>query len=192
MNNNLHLSYKIDEADDIIFVSDAWSAFALANGAPELVGEKVLNRSLWNFVTDETTREVYRQMINKVRGKHSVSFDFRCDSPDTRRFLEMKITLWKDKTVRFDTRLICAEKRVRQNVFQKDARRGGSGVIVVCSWCNKVETDDGKWREIEDAAADLKIFESENIPQMSHGMCASCYEVVTAKHQSIFGVGTVA
>lgn len=39
MNNNLHLSYRIDEAGDIIFVSDAWAAFGLANDAPEMVND---------------------------------------------------------------------------------------------------------------------------------------------------------
>lgn len=187
MNNNLHLSYRIDEADDIIFVSDGWSAFALANSAPELVAEKVLHRKLWDFISDETTRDVYRQLVKKVRGGRSVNFYSRCDSPDTRRFLAMTITLQEDKNIQFDTRMINSEKRVYQNVFQKDARRGNS-IIVVCSWCNKVETDGGRWREIEDAVANLKIFESENIPQMSHGMCASCYKSVTAKHLSTFGI----
>jgi hypothetical protein len=188
--NNSDVSYRISETDEIIFLNDAWTAFALANGAPELIAEKVLNRNLWDFISDDTTRDVYRQLVDKVRGNRFISFDFRCDSPDLHRFLEMKITLREDKNVQFDTRLISAEKRVYQNAFQKGARRG-NGVIIVCSWCKKIDTRDGNWREIEEAVTNLEIFESENIPQLSHGMCVPCYQTITAKHQNTSAVETV-
>ncbi len=187
MSNILPISYVINEENEIIFVNDAWSKFALANNAPELIAEKILNCNLWDFISDDTTRELYQKLVDKARAGHSVNFNFRCDSPDLRRFLEMQITLREDKNIQFDTRIINAEKRIYQNVFQNDARRTDS-VIVACSWCKKIETRDGSWHEIEEALSNLKLFESENIPQMSHGMCVSCYQSISEKHQDTFDV----
>lgn len=189
MNSISHISYQIDEADDIVFVSDAWSEFALRNGAPHLPAEKVLKRNLWKFIADAATREIYRKLVEKARGGRVIKFDFRCDSTDTRRFSAMTISLLENKNIQFDSRIVRSEKRLYQNVFQTDARRNDS-VIVACSWCKKIETEDGGWQEIEDAAASLKIFETENMPQLSHGMCASCYQSITANHRETFHVET--
>lgn len=185
MNNALHISYVINESDEIIFVNDAWSEFALANDAPELVANKVLNCNLWDFISDAATREIYQKLVDKARAGHSSNFGFRCDSPDLRRFLEMKITLVENKNIQFDTRIINTEKRICQNVFQNDARRTNV-VIVACSWCKKVETGDGNWCEVEEFLSDPNLLESENISQISHGMCVSCYQSISKNHRDIF------
>lgn len=185
MSNILNISYVINERNEIVFVNEDWSELAIANAAPELVAENILNRNLWDFISGDTTREVYKNLVEKVRAGRAVNFDLRCDSPDQRRFTEMSITLQENKHIRFDSRVVNAEKRVVQNVFQSDERRSDK-VIVVCSWCKKVDMRDGTWREIEEALSNLELFESDNIPKMSHGMCISCYRAISKKHQDTF------
>lgn len=185
LSNIRYISYAINQSNEIIFVNDAWSELALANNAPELVAEKVLNRNLWDFVSDDATIELYQQLVGKARAGRSINFNFRCDAPDLRRLFEMKITLQTNQNVQFDSRLITAEKRVYQNVFQTDAQRA-DGVIVACSWCKKIETRGGIWREIEDALSNLKPFESEKTVQLSHGMCVSCFRSISEKHRNTF------
>ena len=61
------ISYQLNELDEIVSVSKGWTRFALANDAPDLVPEKVLNRPLWDFITDLTTEQLYRQILKRVR-----------------------------------------------------------------------------------------------------------------------------
>jgi hypothetical protein len=193
MSDNFHILYRINATDEIVFANDDWSRFAVANDAPELVAEKILNRSLWDFITDATTEEVYRKLIKKARDGNVCNFKFRCDAPDFRRLLEMTITLRERKSVEIETRVIQSEKRPRQNILRKDARLRDS-VLTVCSWCAKIDTGAGNWQEIEEAIENLGLFELENLPQLSHGMCASCYRIITtatefsAKHSADLAV----
>jgi hypothetical protein len=39
---------------------------------------------------------------------------------------------------------------------------------------------NGSWIEIEDAIADLHLFETPRVPALSHGMCPTCYNVMMA------------
>ena len=187
MNNNLHISYRINGDDEIIFVNDNWSQFALANDAPEFVAEKVLNRGLWEFITDDTTIELYRDLVAKARSAREINFNFRCDSPDARRLLRMTINLLENDSVQFDTRTIWTEKRNPQNVLQKDVPPSDD-ILLVCSWCKKIDVQNGDWQEIEEAISNLGLFELDNFPQLSHGMCLACYQTITESHQNRFGL----
>jgi hypothetical protein len=80
--------------------------------------------------------------------------------------------------IEIETRIIQSEERVRQDILRKDARLTDS-ILKVCSWCAKIDTGEGNWQEIEEAVVNLGLFELENLPQLSHGMCVSCYEVIT-------------
>ena len=90
----------------------------------------------------------------------------------------MTITLRARKNVEIETRIVQSEKRARQAILRKDARISDS-VLTVCSWCAKINTGEGDWLEIEEAIVNLGLFELENLPQISHGMCDSCYQKIT-------------
>lgn len=38
------------------------------------------------------------------------------------------------------------------------------------------EVSPGKWVEIEEGLAHLRLFEADKIPQLTHGLCHSCYQ----------------
>jgi len=183
MNDNLNILYKIDERDRIVFVNDEWSRFARANDAPELAANEILNRSLWDFITDDTVREIYRKLIAKARANQTFSFEFRCDAPAERRLLEMTVGLRGDETVQFETRVLRREKRIRQNVFEKDFPRG-EGVLKVCSWCSKIDTGGENWKEVEEAVLKLALFVRKEPPRLSHGMCGACYRKISGQFQN--------
>ena len=50
-----------------------------------------------------------------------------------------------------------------------------SGLLPICAWCKKVRDDDGYWQQVED------YFTSRSQIQFTHGMCADCFKVQTAK-----------
>ena len=86
--------WSIDDADKIVHVNDDWLAFAQENLSPNLMAALVLDQSIWRFIQGQETIYLYKQIFGRVRaGKSPVKFPFRCDSPDCRRFMEMKLSL---------------------------------------------------------------------------------------------------
>jgi len=76
-------AYQIDENDIIVRLSDNWPAFAKANYADELCNPaNVVGVSLFDFISDAQTRQLYRAVLARVRetGREAI-FPFRCDLP---------------------------------------------------------------------------------------------------------------
>lgn len=169
--------YTIDRHDRIRSVGGGWDVFAVANDAPELVGSAVVDTSFWDHIVGDTTVQIYRQILSVARAGKSMRFDLRCDSPDRRRFLNMTITPVSESGVCFEITTIRVEERSAQDVFRK-AGQCSECVVVACSWCKKIKTGEGLWYEVEDAVPILGLFELVEVPQLSHGMCEKCYEVV--------------
>jgi hypothetical protein len=79
-----------------------WLAFAGENGAPQLTASLVLDQFLWRFIQGQETVYLYKQIFGRLRaGKSPIKFPFRCDSPDCRRFMEMKLSLLPGDTIQF-------------------------------------------------------------------------------------------
>lgn len=173
MDTNTNIVYRIDSQDRIVFVNNEWQKFALANDAADYADEKVLNRSIWDFITDDSTRLFYQEMINRVRTNKIVSFQFRCDSSEYRRFMKMNITA-EGNEVQFESRILRSERRNPQAILDRNAERSEK-FVVICGWCKKINIGQAIWKEIEHAVEVLGIFESEIFPQLSHGMCGGCY-----------------
>lgn len=85
--------YLLSADDRILWVSDNWDAFALANGGTGAVAELVIGHSLYDFVLGESTRMLYDTILHSVRllGRPS-NLDYRCDSPDLVRTMTMRCT----------------------------------------------------------------------------------------------------
>lgn len=84
--------YRIDGNDRIIFLNDAWKAFAAANGGNDLIQDGVLNRCLWDFMNDPETLYLHRTLVKRLRDGHSIrDLAFRCDSSAQRRFMMMDL-----------------------------------------------------------------------------------------------------
>ena len=176
-----HLSeiniYTIDHDDRIQSVSGDWDRFAVANDAAELVGSNILNTSFWNHICGDTTIEIYRQILTAARAGKLMRFDLRCDSPERRRFLNMTVEGTMDNGVRFEIITKSVEERASQEVFRRFGQCSEC-VVVTCSWCKRIRAGEGLWYEVEEAVPILGLFEVDKVPQLSHGMCEECYEVV--------------
>jgi hypothetical protein len=109
-----------------------------------------------------------------------MDFDLRCDSPDLRRYLKLRITPAADGGIDFVTETICTEQREFQHILDANAKRA-DGLIVACSWCNKLRIGENCWQEAEDAIGALALFETDAIPALSHGMCEECYAAIMDK-----------
>jgi hypothetical protein len=135
--------YRVNDRDEIVYVSESWDQFATANSGERVISAAVLNRPLWNFVTDTTTRALYRDVLKRIRDGRIIRFSFRCDSPAHCRRLEMIVARGEGDTVDFKTRTLAVEERLPQALLDPNAARTDE-LLRVCSWCNKVFVN-GAW-----------------------------------------------
>ncbi len=176
MNSDQTIIYRIDAQDRIVFVNDGWKQFTELNGCHDFKSEDILFQSLWDSISDETSRQIYQEILEKVRSDNSVVFTFRCDSPSCRRLLEMRIDARGDE-VQFETRVLKTEQRPAQKILDSEISRSDE-IVLVCGWCKKIDVGQGNWKEVEIAVVDLGLFKLEKLPQLSHGICPDCYTSV--------------
>ncbi len=181
---------RIDHDDRIIFVNEHWLAFARENGTEELLEKSLLGQNLWQHICDDTTTHLYHTMITSAREEgHYFTIPFRCDSPDCRRFMEMKIIPSDNGAVTLESKVVKLESREHVKLLDSDIERSDK-LIQMCSYCKKVLAADSNWYEVEQAIALLDLFAEDKPPQITHTICPACYEeynkvlnMVKAKHE---------
>jgi hypothetical protein len=170
------LVYLLDADDRIVGVNAAWTAFAVDNdGDPSLLPPTILGRRLWDQITDETTRQLYARLLERVRtGAAPPPIRIRCDSPAERRLLEMTLVARPAGAVEVRTRAIRIEGRANVELLDREARRS-ERLLRICSWCGRIPSDGGgRWLEVEEAMSALGLFEGDAFPRLSHGICEDC------------------
>lgn len=174
--------HRVDKNDIIIAVSDNWQSFAQDNlGARTLYTENIIGSSLWDHIRDSETKHLYEVILQKVRkSNRQVTFSFRCDSPDKRRFLTLSVIPLKDGFVDFISQTIKIEQRKPVELLRSDIERSDEK-IRICSMCKKIAISETDWKEVEPAIQELKLFEKDVLPQFTHGICQSCFEATMAE-----------
>jgi hypothetical protein len=163
--------HRIDAEDRLTFVNDEWRRFAEENGAPDLP-ERAQGTPLWMHIRGRDLQHVYRAIVARVRAsREPLAYPFRCDSPEVRRFMELTVAPGPGGEVEFRSRLLRVEPR-QPAAPAVPAPPRAPRVLVVCSWCRRVRTD--AWVDIEDAARSLRLFDDDNFPRVSHGVCERC------------------
>lgn len=165
--------YRVDAEDRIVSVNGAWNGFALANGGDAIVANRIIGRNLFEYITDATTRQLYRQMLARIRNGQDLQYTFRCDSPDRRRLMEMEMRLVDDDgSVEF--RAMPFEEHSRAPLWAPQADGAGDEELQrACGWCNRLEVE-GAWLEIEEALPKLGVMEQRSPATLTHGMCPDC------------------
>ncbi len=164
--------------DRIVAASPEWFAFARANGAAALVPEAVIGRSLWTFITDHTTFEIYRQLLLRARSGREIAVHLRCDIPSARRVYELRLHLLANNAVEFSSELISHEPRTPQPILQS-TKENTAALVRMCSWCQRIAHADGRWFDLEDALMQIPRLADPQPPQLTHGICPTCHERMT-------------
>ncbi len=178
MNSPATIRYVINAEDQISFVDESWDRFADANDGAGLEGASILGRSLWDFIADAPTLQLYQQIVARVRQGRLTRFTLRCDAPSCRRLLEMTISARPDKAVEFQTQALRVEDRPAQPLLAPSTTCSAE-ILRACGWCNRINVDSDHWVEVEDATERLLLFERPKMPQLSHGICETCLESMT-------------
>lgn len=178
MKDFTEISYVIDADDRLVSVSDEWSAFALHNHGEDLSPERITGHFLWNFISDEPTRELYQALLARVRSGTETELILRCDSPERRRLIELIVTRLPGGAVRFRSILLATKLRSSQRLLDKSTPRTARRVMV-CSWCDKVNVDVEKWFEVEEAMEHLNLTGEAELPMIEPVTCPRCYSRVS-------------
>ena len=179
------LEYSIDHKDRIITVSQNWQAFAQENDA-SLPVVNVIGRSLWDFISDESTRELYKALLRKVRYQGGyVTIPFRCDSPTTRRYLQLQLSADFTGTVYFKSYTLKTEPRSAAKLLDCNEQRSDNE-MTICSWCKQIKLGDDFWVDIEFAIDKLSLFNGDGLPELVQSTCTACQQrlVFTLNMQS--------
>ena len=167
------LSYAIDDQDRLIRVDDGYYRFAEENGW-EGAGAS-LGRSLWDFVVGHEVKKLQRLLLRRVReGLRDVELPFRCDGPDVRR--EMNIRIAADRSGRvvlFSARLCSEEAREEPQPLLDPRAPRDEDFLPMCAWCDRFLVE-GEWVEVEEAAKRLELFRRNEMPALDHGICPRC------------------
>ena len=171
----------IDNADKIVHVNNCWLAFARENEATELTADTVLDEPLWRFIDGLETSYLYKQILGKVRsGKSPMKIPFRCDSPNCRRFMEMKLSLVPVDSIEFLSTILKLEYRKPVSLLDVTTERSEE-LLRICSWCKKIYLPHGQWVEIEEAIRFLDFFADAKLPKFTHTICEACHKLVVSE-----------
>lgn len=171
------ISYLVNDHDRVVSVSPGWVEFARSNDGEELTPESVTGRELWDFIHDEVTRELYREVLACVRSGRPASLVLRCDGPAERRLIELRVDRRPGDHVEFRTVRLAAKRRPPQRLLDRRVPRSAARVQV-CGWCDRVNTGVGGWKEVEAAAEEMGLNRSATVPGIEPCTCPVCREKV--------------
>ncbi len=171
-NESDNFCYRIDARDCVSDVETKWLDF---NGLPS---ERRPPVSIWNFISGYEVRHLFKMMFDTVRTEHrEVSVPFRCDTPEARRFMELKIEPLDDGSLSITGELV--HKELRKSVdLLADVERDPERFLEICSWCKRVDLGGDNWVEVEDAVRELDLLSDPMMPTLTHGICYDCMEKV--------------
>lgn len=183
------VEYWIDANDVVIDVGQSWADFARDNDAPELA---VLpsDRTLWTYFDSDEVAELWRLLVERVRGlQKGAEVPLRCDAPDARRWFDMTITPEPDRRVHFRCVLVFEEARPPVSLLDLRSERDVDlQSVPLCSWCGRAQ-HGSRWLDIEELVQAARLFERVSMPPISHGICTSCRDEMSAELLVPGGVG---
>ncbi len=166
--------YAIDKDDIITGVNEAFCAFARENGAVDLP-DTVMGTRLEQHLHGEPVLALWHDILEAVRASgEPLELPFRCDSPEVRRYMRMRIEPTDAGGLHFYTR---SEREVRfsQPIALLDAHASHLGQLVrLCAWCKAVLLPSGEWVDIEEGVTRLGLLGSALGVDLTHGVCPTC------------------
>ncbi len=174
-NGNSHgVNYWLDKTWRICRTCDAWDGFARENNGRNMERERVIGRSIWQFIQGDATRMWLDALVSHARlTERMVVRDYRCDSPDLKRYMEMRIEPGAGGMVCLKHRLVKTEPMAPRVAYEA-APKGAQAICFRCSICNRVQVK-GRWME-GDVAVEKGLLAEMFNPRVAYGVCPDCRE----------------
>jgi hypothetical protein len=163
----------------LIQVDEWFYDFAAANGWEGATD--CLGRTLWDFVAGESMVKLQRILLRRIRSEvREVELPFRCDGPDVRREMNLRISAnASGRLVLFTATMRDELPRAERQPLLDAAAPRGAETIEMCGWCDRFYVGN-EWVEIEVAAKRLQLFARTELPAITHGICPECTELLLA------------
>ncbi|MDA3863785.1 MAG: hypothetical protein PF689_07965 [Deltaproteobacteria bacterium] len=169
--------YHLDRDNKLCWLGDNWNKFAIENkGGEKVLAENLKGKSLWSQIKDDETRQIYLDLVNKVRKTgNSLRVKAYCDTPALKRELKIIISPLPEDGIRFESIFIKLTPRKRLAILDKDVPRS-ENFIKICSFCKDIKIKENQWKTTEKAVDHLDLFNQKILPQLTHSICPSCYK----------------
>ncbi len=150
----------LDSRNCIVSVSGAWDDFAADNGGVELYSVHVKGRSIWEFVTGDATRMWLDAVFQLARLKNvMIERNYRCDSPDLKRFMVMRIFSEQDELIRVEHELLSTELRTLP-IYMNYGTDRTKKLHKRCSMCGRLHVND--WiepkQDVADSSSEILVY----------------------------------
>lgn len=160
--------------------ADNWTEFAVSNAAPHMAAvSAVVRTNIFRHVSGEEVIASYRSCFAAIRSgrTRTVSFTYRCDSPDVHRKMRMCLSgIYIDAVPRAVLiQSLTLDERERPPVSLFDianarATEAALPIVTLCSYCHDVKLD-GAWVTAEHYYTQGG---AERV-RVSHGICPECH-----------------
>ena len=161
--------YLLDPEFRIVYCNAAWNTFALQNGAPGLIREKILGTPVMEVIADPL-RGFYEHFYGMVqKAREPWEHDYECSSDQQYRLMRMRVLplpssfLLVENSLRVEHPHSAMAADLSQLSYT-DSR----GVMVMCAHCRRTRhPETSRWDWVPHLVADLP-------PNTSHGLCKNC------------------
>ncbi len=172
------IEYQIDEKNNIIFVNEEWDRFAMDNYGEGITSDKIIGKNLFDFIANITVKQIYLDLIAKVRKGNELLIDFRCDATTCKRFLQLTMKIENRNIVKFTSKAKEILSQDYLNILAPTIIRSKE-LISMCSWCKKIKVET-EWEELEHAINKYNLLNQMLPPSLTHTKCEECYEQVNS------------
>lgn len=170
--------YRLDLDDRIVAVGgDNWDS----------VGQAVVGTRVYDHVAGHFTRKFLRDFLSRARAAEGLTRQcYRCDSPGTKRLMEMRTEMEHGRGLRVVHRTLASCVLVFP-VHVRDVQRA-SAQYLRCSSCNRMRgKGDDVWREPDEAVT------PGGTALVVHTVCPDCRHGIDLRRQSrIFRIADLA
>lgn len=138
------IEYIIDKDNKIIWTNLEWDIFLKNNdGSQSVNSNNILGENIFKYIISDETRMFYDIIFNYVRisGNKKI-LDFRCDSPDLKRYMRMILEPHENKKIKISCELIKTEHQSKKYFFYNIF-----SLYKKCSVCGKVSLNNKEWME---------------------------------------------
>ena len=163
------VTYVLDPQLTIAYCNLSWNRFALENGAPQIVREKIIGLPVLNVIAD-TLRGFYRNAYAGVQGtKQPWEHDYECSSAQHYRMMHMRVLPLSGGFLMIENSLsVIKPHSPGPGETGVQSYKDELGVIMMCAHCRRVRYPQSqRWDWIPAFIAKLP----ENT---SHGLCENC------------------
>jgi len=160
--------YTLDHADRIISVGGPWDEFACNNGGERILASQIIGQSILTFISGDVTRMWLCAVLQHVRACNKpLDRPYRCDSPELKRFMQMRAVPEEKRVIRLEHRLISTEQRTVPVNIQHH-RNKSTHARTRCSICGYIKTNDA-WTE-----PTAEKYSSMNTIYVKYSICEKC------------------